>query len=158
MRGKCTQALLNALLIPDIRIDLMEHCQLRAVACRDVEPCLPHQGEEPDGLKRHGLSSGIRAGDDQESKIFPQGHRDRDNGLLIQQRMPSLADPDASFFVKDRTASPHGEGQSAPCKNKIQIRKRPVVRADLFDILRCLLAEPGKDGLDLFLLFGVELF
>ena len=158
MRGKCTQALLNALLVTDIRIDLMEHCQLRTVACRDVEPCLSHQSEEPDGLKRHSLSSGIRAGDDQESKIFPQGDCDRDNGLLIQQRMPSFADPDASLFVKDRTASPHGEGQSAPCKDKIQIRKRPVVRADLFDILRCLLTEAGKDRLDLLLLFGVEFF
>ena len=47
MRGEGTQALLNALLIPDVRIDLMENGKLRTVQGGNMKAGLPHQAEKP---------------------------------------------------------------------------------------------------------------
>ena len=42
---KGTEALLNALFIPDVRIDLLEHGKFGTVKRRDVKPRLPHEGK-----------------------------------------------------------------------------------------------------------------
>ena len=118
----------------------MEYGKLGAVARRDMEPCLSHQGKEPDRLKGDCLSAGIGSGDDQERKIFPQGDRDRHNALLIQQRMPAFPDTDPPLFIKDRTAAAHGKRQGASCENKIQVRESTVVCPDLLDVLSGLFA------------------
>ena len=47
MGGKGGQALLNALLIPDIGEDLPEKRELRALCRRDEKPRLPHELEKP---------------------------------------------------------------------------------------------------------------
>ena len=50
MRREGTQALLNALLISDICIDLFKHCQFRTVSGRDVKAGLSHQGKKSYGF------------------------------------------------------------------------------------------------------------
>ena len=48
MGRKGTEALLNTLLIPDIRKHLVKYGKLGAVEGRDVKPRLSHQGKQPD--------------------------------------------------------------------------------------------------------------
>ena len=45
VRRESTQALLNALFIPDVRENFIKHCQLGMVVGRDMQTCLPHKGE-----------------------------------------------------------------------------------------------------------------
>ena len=45
-----TQALFDALLIPDVRIYLPENGKLRTVLCGNMKPRLPHQAEQSRGF------------------------------------------------------------------------------------------------------------
>ena len=157
MGGEGTQALFDALFIPDVGVHLIKYRQFRAVAGRDMQAGLAHQGQKPDGFQRYSLAPGVRTGHDQQIKIIAESYRDRDHAPLIKQRMPAFPDVDAAFPVQERTAPAHGQGQRAPGKDKVQVCKRPVVGMDLFDILRGLFAQTCQDHLDLFLFFCVEL-
>ena len=72
--------------------------------------------------------------------------------------MAPFADEDPPVPVQDRTAAPHGHGECSAGKDEVQFRQRAVVCADLFDILRSLFAQPGKDHLDLLLFLCKEFF
>ena len=48
--GKSGKALLNALFIADIGIDLTEHAQAGTVKGRNMQTCLSHQGEKAHGF------------------------------------------------------------------------------------------------------------
>ena len=136
----------------------MEYGQFRAVSRRDMKPCLSHQSEKPDRLQGYGLTAGIRTGDDEQCKAFPERYRDWDDSLLIKQWMAAFPYVDAAFLIEHRTASFHCECEGSPGKYKVQIRHGAVICTDFFDILRSLFAQPREDHLDLLLLFGIQLF
>ena len=47
MGGKGAEVLFNTLFISYIGINFIKDSQAGAVKCRNVEPCLPHQGKKP---------------------------------------------------------------------------------------------------------------
>ena len=93
--------MLNTLLITDIRINLMEDRKLRTVACRNVQTCLPHQGQQSDRLKRYCLTTGVWSRDDQLTELVAETDIDRNDLLRIEQRMSTLTDVDTSLFIED---------------------------------------------------------
>ena len=73
MRGEGRQALLNALLVTNIRINCTEHRQLRT-ARRNEQANLRHQRKHTHSLQRYRLAAGIRAGNQKHRKPFAQLH------------------------------------------------------------------------------------
>ncbi len=69
--GEGAEALLNALLVADVREHLGKDGQFGAVQGRDVKACLAHQGEKPHGFQGDRLSAGVGAGDDEQIKSSP---------------------------------------------------------------------------------------
>ena len=117
---------------------------------------LSHQREQAYCFQRDSLAACIRSGNDEQGKIFTQRYSDRNNGLFVQQRMPSFSDMDPPFFVQDRTAAPHGKRQRTPGEYEVKIGHSPVVSPDFLNILCSIFAQPCQDRLDLFLLFGIK--
>ena len=158
MRRKSTQALLNALLVPDVGEHIVEHRQLAAVQGGDMKPGLSHQGEKAHRLKGHRLPAGIGTGDDQKIEGVSQRNGDGDYLLLVQERMTALPDMDAPFCVEYGSGGVHFQGQGPFGKNEIQLCQQGVIRMDGIGILCRVSAQAGKDHLDLFLLLAVEFF
>ena len=70
MAGKRGQALLDALLIPDIRIYRTEHRQF-CVQRRNEHPRLAHEDKEAYSLQGHCFAPRIGTGDQQRVKGLP---------------------------------------------------------------------------------------
>ena len=62
MRGERTQRLLDALLVSDICVHLMENGQFRAVIGRNMKPCLSHQGKKSYRFQGNRFTAGVGAG------------------------------------------------------------------------------------------------
>ena len=104
MRGEGRQALLNALLVANIRINCTEHRQLRT-ACRNEQANLRHQRKHTHSLQRYRFTASIRAGNQKHRKFFAQLYIQRHNRILIEQRMTSLRNLYAAVHRQQRTHS-----------------------------------------------------
>ena len=82
--GEGAQALLDALLVPDIRKNLPEHGKLRPVLGRDMKAGLSHQAEQSRGFQGNRFSARIRPGDDEKVIIPAQTDIDGNGFLFIQ--------------------------------------------------------------------------
>ena len=96
--GEGAEALLNALLVPDVREHIGKYAQLGAVQGRDVEACLAHQGEKPNGFQGDCLSSCVGACDDEQVKSSP-----------------SVREMGTTDFGSRGDGVPGGSGSSARC-------------------------------------------
>ena len=121
MRGKSTQRLFNALLIPDICINLMKKSQLTAVKSRNVKSCLTHKSKQTNGFQRNCFSSGIRTCDNQKVKIISQTDINGNYFLFWNQRMAGFFQEHTAFLVKNRFASVHIHGKTGSGKNKVKL-------------------------------------
>ena len=70
MTGEGGEALLDALLIADIREYLLKHRQFRSRIRRHLQARLGHQGKQAYRLQGYGFTAGIRAGNDQGIEPF----------------------------------------------------------------------------------------
>jgi len=66
------EALLNALLVADIRVDALKHRQCGAWGCRDMQARLGHEAEQAHRFQGDRLAPRIRPGDDQNMEILTQ--------------------------------------------------------------------------------------
>ena len=82
--GEGAQALLDALLVPDIRKNLPEHGKPGPVLGRDMKAGLSHQAEQSRGFQGNRFSARIRPGDDEKVIIPAQTDIDGNGFLFIQ--------------------------------------------------------------------------
>ena len=102
MGGEGRQALLNALLIADIRINCAEHRHF-CTACGDKQTDLRHQRKEAYSLQCYCFTAGIRAGNQQHSEFIAQLYIQRHYRILRQQRVTSLRNFYAAAQHQHRT-------------------------------------------------------
>ena len=157
MRGEGTQALLNALLIPDVRIDLMENGKLRTVQGGNMKAGLPHQAEKPRCFQGYRLTTGIGAGDDEQVIIPSQADIDGHRGFFIQEGMSCPPDINNVFVVKYRLRGILLQGKGCLGKNKIQARKDFLVFRNILCVVGNLGAESGQNLFYFFLFFDFQL-
>ena len=83
------QALLQRLLVTDIRKHLGTPGQGRRPRAGKPEPGTGHQGGEPDALEGHRLATGVRAGDRHHPQMVGNGHADGNHaGPLLLFLLP----------------------------------------------------------------------
>ena len=130
----------------------MEDRKFRTVACRNVQTCLPHQGQQSDCLKRYCLTTGVWSGDDQLTELVAEADIDRNNLLRIKQRMSSFPDVDASLFIEDWGNTIVGFGELRFGEDEIEFCKYSVILADSVRIFRNTVGKIREDCIDFFLL------
>ena len=106
MAGKRTQALLNTLFIPDVRVDGPENRQLRC-RHRQKKSRLRHEGENPRRFQGHGLAARVGTRNEERVEIPAEADIQRHASLPGQQGMASFVDAQGAVFRQDRF---HGLG------------------------------------------------
>ena len=106
MGGEGTEALLDTLLVPDIRIHFFVHPQVGAVESRDMQPRLSHQGKQSHRFQGHGLAAGVGPGNNQQVVCLSQRNVNGNHLVLRNQRVASFLDMNI-ILVKQRLASLH---------------------------------------------------
>ena len=156
MCRKGGEVLLNGLFIPDVRQNVAEDGQIAAVGCRNVQAALVHGCKQTDGLERHRLTAGVRAGDDQCIEALAQLHVDGHGLCLVQERMSGFSEQDALFLHGGRLTvqlvAELGLGE-----DEIQPGQQLKIRVNILPVLGAVGGELGKDALDLKLLLGGQL-
>jgi hypothetical protein len=97
------EILLNALLIPDICINLRKNTKLRTVKRRNVKPGLTHQGEQSHRLEGNRFTAGVGTCHNQKVKVLSKADVDGNHLFPVQQRVASFPDIDGMFHVKKRS-------------------------------------------------------
>ena len=126
MGGERGQRLGNGLLVTDVGQHPRKNPHGRIVLGGDVQAALCHQGNQAQGLERHGLAAGVGSGDDQGVKPLPQlqvvGHR----LFGVQQRVPRP--PELQKALRQPGLAPaHPQGELSPRKDAVQPDQKLVV-------------------------------
>ena len=121
------QALLDALLVADVRQHPVEHAHRAAVSRGDMQPALGHQRQQSQRLQAHRLAAGVGPGDDQGVKGLPQLDVDGYRPSAVQQGVAGLAELDAAAAPDLRAAGVHLVAQLAPGKDQVQHDQQVVV-------------------------------
>ena len=89
-----------------------------------MQSALRHQGQQPQGLEADGLAAGVGPGDDQRVEFLPQLDGDRHRPAGIQQRMPGVAEADASIPPDLRPGGVHLVAQLSPGEDEVATAAR----------------------------------
>ena len=121
VRRKRAQALLDRLVVADVRQHLLEQREL-GLRRRHRQPRLRHQRQQPHGLQRHRLAAGVGAADQQGAALLVQLQAERHHRAplppqhVLEQRMARV--PQAA-----------GARRSAGSRNRTPCRSAPWRRA-----------------------------
>ena len=151
------QALLDALLVADVRQHPLINGHGAPVRRRDVEAALGHQRQQAQGLEGHGLAAGVGTGDDQGVKGVPQLDVDGHRRLGVQQGVAGLAQMDGPVPADLRPHGVHLVAQLAPGEDQVQVDQGVVVPLDVLPVGGSLGGELRQDAVDLLLLLGLQL-
>ena len=154
---KGTQALLNALFIPDAREHIIKHRQLRIIKCRNMQSCLPHQRKQPQGFQGNRFPAGVRACNHQRGKFLPQINICRHNLFRVKQRMSALVDIDVALCIKQGLCPIHGKGKICLCKNKVKLRQQFQIPLNRKRICRHHIRKGNQNLFDFFLFLRLQL-
>ena len=157
MGGEGGEALLNALLVADVRQHPVIDRHGAAVRHGDVEAALGHQRQQAQGLEAHGLAAGVGPGDHQSVEGPPQLNVNADRRLGVQQGVPGLAEVNHPVPANLRPHAVHLVAQLAPGKDQVQVDQGVVVPLDGLPVGRRLGGELGENPVDLLLLLGLQL-
>ena len=135
MAGKCTQALLDALLIPDIREYLGEQRQFRVFRRGNVKACLSHQREETDGLQADRFAACVGAGDYEQVEVPSDPDIDRHYFFAVDQGVSCPVKIHDPFFIKIGSSGVHFLCQGSAREYEIQLRHKLNVRNQEFTLL-----------------------
>ena len=124
MAGEGAEALLNALLVPDVGEHFVKNRQLRALPRGNVKAGLTHEGEKAYGLEGNGLASGVGAGDNQQIEVLSQPKVDGNHLGRVQQGVASVLDVDIAPVVEDGSAALVVAGQGGLGENEVQLGKQ----------------------------------
>ena len=84
---KCRKALLNALLVADIRKHAFKNGNGAAFSRRNHHSAHCHKREQTDGFKRYGFAAGVRSGYYKNVKVAAQGYINRHDFGFVNKRM-----------------------------------------------------------------------
>ena len=129
--GERGQALLNALLVADVRQHPLVHGHLAAIPHRDMQAALGHQSQQAQSFQGNRLAAGVGAGDDQGIKSAPQFDIDGHRRFFVQQRMAGLPQADQAVSPHLGPDSVHFVAQFAPGKDQVQLHQGVVVPLDV---------------------------
>ena len=110
--------LLDALLVPNIHKDLGEDPHLGLFLSRELKPCLCHKGKKTQCLQRDGLTARIRPRDHQRIKIAAKRDIDRNDPILIDQRVTAPKDRDTLLLRQNGRMRTESLGISRTGKGK----------------------------------------
>ena len=131
MGGEGGQALLDALLVTDVRQHPFVNGHFTAVPGGDVQAALGHQGQQTQCFQRNSLTAGVGAGDDQGIKSAPQFDVDGHRRFFVQQRMAGLPQADQAVSPHLGPDGVHFVAQFAPGKDQVQLHQGVVVPLDV---------------------------
>ena len=131
VRGKRRKALLYALLVANIGVNVLEKADFRLLIRRNMQAACRHQRQQAKGFERNRLAAGVRAGDDERVVIVADGDVNRNRLILVQQRM-ARAEQLAAVAVLDqhRRTGVHVERQLGTREDEVQRGQRVVVLLD----------------------------
>ena len=86
VRRESAQARFDRLLVADVGEQRPEYRQARSVRGGNAQPGLRHHRQQAGRLQRHGLSAGVRPGDEENRRR--RDHLDRHRHWILEQRMP----------------------------------------------------------------------
>ena len=155
--GEGGEALLDALLVPDVRQHPVVDADGAAVVRRDVEAALGHEGQQPQGLQAHRLTAGVGAGDDQGVELPAQLDVDGHRLGAVQQGVPCVAEGDRPVPPDLRPAAVHFVAQLPPGEDQVQPHQQLVVLQDVLVVGGGLGGQGAQNALDLLLLLGLQL-
>ena len=131
MRGERGQALLDALLVTDIGVNMLKQADFRLLVRRNMQAASSHERQQTEGFERNRLAAGVRAGDDEGVVIIADGDVDRHGLVLIEQRMARAKQLAAAAVLnKHRRTGVHVERQLGTRKDEVQRGQRIVVLLD----------------------------
>ena len=116
--GEGGQVVLNALIIPDDSIEMVEHRECGTFFCRYEQTCLIHQCQKSQCLNGNGLAACVGSGDDEYFVINPQRYGYRDHLFRINKRMACLFQVYLPFGRIHCTHRMHIHGQCPSGKDK----------------------------------------
>ena len=94
------QALLDGLLVADVRKDLIEDGYLAPFLRRQEQAAHGHEGKETHGLQCHRLAAGIGAGDDEGVEVLPEPQGDGHHLLPVDQGMTGVHQFQTALLVE----------------------------------------------------------
>ena len=156
VRRKGGKALLDALLIADIRQHMGKDSRTAAACHRQHHAAGRHQRQKPQRFECNRFTAGIRPGDDQRIKAIAQPDIHRHHLILLDQRVPCLAKFNDAVLVELRHRRLHFIGQTAFGEQKIQLQKRLKARPGGIRHLPDALAEFLQNTVDLQLLLVLQ--
>src|SRR5437762_2771251 len=104
VRREGAEALLDALLVADVREDVLEDDGPRAVVYGEVEARLGHEGEQANGLEGDSFPARVRPGDDQHAEAVAQFDRDGHH-VARKARAAGVLDTAAFLAIAQRPTS-----------------------------------------------------
>ena len=131
VRGERGQALLDALLVTDIGVNMLKQADFRLLVRRNMQAAGSHERQQTEGFERNRLAAGVWAGDDERVVIIADGDVDRHRLILIEQRMARTKQLAAAAVLnKHRRTGVHVERQLGTRKDEVQRGQRIVVLLD----------------------------
>ena len=127
MRGKGTQALLNALLIADIREDFPINRKAAGRRRRNMKPTLRHHRQKSCGFQCNSLSSRIRSGNDKRLILFSNGQIYRDNFFRFNQWVSGKPQIKETFLVYARLFRLHFARKLSLREDDVQLNQNFLV-------------------------------
>ena len=149
MRRERGERLLNALLIADVRQNVVENRNFAAIRRGDHQAAHGHQRQKARRFQRDGLAAGVRAGDDERIKITAEVQIGRHDLIFIDERVARRFDGDAPLLIELRHGRLHFVGELPFCENEIQLHRRAVALDDAVRKLADLTGKLRQDAVDL---------
>ena len=119
--GEGGQALLDGLLVANVRVHFLKGGKLRAHGPRNVQAALGHQGHEAQGFQGDGLAAGVGACDDQRGKLLTQPQGAGHHRVPGNERMPDAHQVDDAVLVHLGPHAVQFPAEHALGKYKIQM-------------------------------------
>ena len=125
--------------------------------CRYVQAGLSHESKKSHGFQAYRLTTGVRAGDDQQVIGVSQTDIHRNDHPAVNQRMPCPAKIYDPVLIEVRHSGIHFSGKLRAGKDEIQRSQHFHVGYEIFAVFRCLFTEGSKDLLNLRLFVSLQL-
>ena len=127
MRRKSRERLLDALLVADVRQDVVKHAHRGVRRGGQLQTGLIHQRKQPRRLQSDRLAACVGAGDDQRVKFVAQPHINRHGGGAVKQRVHRAAQVERLLLGGQHGACLHLFGKACAGEGKRNLGNQMIV-------------------------------